>query len=146
MGLKRVLLDISSMLREEDFDYINEGGCAYFAALIAKELEKKTIPYQIAFYDWESAELEDYDQQANDSNYGLAASHVFILIGGRYYDCKGFKSKHYSRDDMMHFKWSAKQVRNFYKNGDWNTTFKEETPKLMRARLREIIKQEFKTI
>ena len=141
--LKEVLENILYELGSYDYSYINHGGCCYFAKLIAKELENKGIPFTVCFNDWDSKDLDEYEAQANGALYNYSANHVYININGELFDSEGFHNIEHCDEELMHFEWNARQVRNYYKMGSWNNTFKFEISKPKRKLLKQLIKEGF---
>lgn len=139
MKLKETLLNISKEIDNNDFDYINSGGCCWFAAHISRELEKRNIPFKIIF---ECPSDDEYymEDQANGNNYGCSGSHIFLGIDNIFYDSDGLRENEWGTI----YKWNSEQLMTFHKRGDWNNTFKEYRSKDDRREIVNIIKQEFK--
>ena len=148
MNIKSVLLNISHDLGNEKFDSINCGGCCWFAGVLAAELEKRKIPFTFIMREsTERATVEEYIDQSNNKDHGLSACHVYIKVVGSYFDSEGFYDDNYIQDlsdYTLEFHWNTAQIKNYYKNGTWNETFKEESPKGIKREIRRIIKNNFK--
>lgn len=144
MKLRRTLLNISQEIEDRGFEYINSGGCCWFAAHLARALEKRKIPFRIVF-DGPSNSTECLEDQANENNSGCSARHVYIKLLGvenSYYDSDGFQGEPYQSSVV--FEWSSEQTMNFHKAGSWNDTFKYYRSKHDRREIINIIKKEFK--
>lgn len=144
MNIKSVLLNIAYELKEDPiFININRGGCCWFAGLIAKQLERKGIPFTFVLQD-PASDVEDLEDQANNETNGYSARHLYLKIDGLYYDSSGILSLEQCEYDV-HVEWTAEQINNFYRNGrgSWNSTFNFYLQGRKRE-IRDIIKNNFK--
>lgn len=144
MEIKRVLLNIAYELEKDSvFVNIDRGGCCWFAGLIAEELEKEKIPFQLVMQNPTNYKhaLED---QSNNKGEEMSAEHLYLKVAGFYFDSTGDLDTSDCEDDL-HLNWTAEQIKNFYNNGgdSWNSTFEYYLGHRKRE-IRNIIKSNFK--
>jgi hypothetical protein len=148
MNIKSVLLNIAHDLENERFDLINRGGCCWFAGVLATELEKRKVPFTFIMREsTERATVEEYINQSNNEDHGLSAWHVYIKVAGSCFDSDGFYNDDYIQDlsdYIIEFHWDATQIKNYYRNGDWNYSFVRNSPEGIKKEIRGIIKNNFK--
>ena len=120
-NLERALRSIANQLTS--FDYINSGGCCYIAYLLAKQLERRKIPFKVIFEHPEKTSKSVYISQSKNLTRGLGVSPVFLRIYDVYYDSTGFKGTRMHTDKLV-LDWNSKQLHNFWMNGRWNFLFK----------------------
>ena len=143
-SIKGTLLSISEKITPlKNSKYINSGGCAYFAYLIAEQLSKRNIKYKIVISDY-----LDYESRQNilkPDGLTSGVNHVLIKAGGIYFDSEGEQDMSIYRKYYKHlFGWTPEEALAFYKKNKWNQTFKDSiTPYLMR-KIKYIINEEFK--
>ena len=73
--LRIILNNISEQLL--DYRNINRGGCCLFACLIAYQLDKRKIPYDVIIEYPSNSEEEIYEEVNSGTNY-LEIHHIFL--------------------------------------------------------------------
>ena len=130
---------------EKDYKFINinRGGCCWFAGIIAEQLEKEKIPFQLIMQDPTEDEY-DLEEQSNNEAEGMSARHLYLKVDGFYFDSTGDLYTSDCEDDL-HLNWTAEQIKNFYNNGgnSWNSTF-EHYLRGRKKEIKNIVKNNFK--
>lgn len=136
--LRIILNNISEQL--QDYRNINRGGCCLFACLIAKQLDKRKIPYDVIIeYPFKSEE-EIYEEVNSGTNY-LEIHHIFLRVKRKYYDSDGIRSSWHK--DIIKLKLNSKDLGMLYAKGDWNPMFRESVSHKDLIKIKNVIKTEF---
>lgn len=138
--VKVTLDNISYKLK--DYKYINSGGCCLYAYLIAKQLDKRNIPYKIVIEEPYYSVSAYYKQARNLTKY-LGIHHILLRINKEYYyDSTGIAKRRYGTKKIQ-LELDSQGLLNLYENGDWNYVFKMNTSKNGIKNIKQIIKEEF---
>lgn len=129
--------------KDRRFININRGGCCWFAGIIAKQLEKEKIPFQLIMQD-PSEDEYNLEEQSNNEAGGMSARHLYLKVDGFYFDSTGDLHTSDCEDDL-HLNWTAEQIKNFHNNGgnSWNSTF-EYSLGDRKKEIKNIVKNNFK--
>lgn len=125
---KEIIDKLNAICRNLDIDYnINSGGCCFTAAILAQNLERYHIPYEVMVindYDFDDFEYLHYciDNRYDDYCVGLNCdvfAHYYICVDNMdinidHFD-DGVSLGYLSSDDLF---W-------IYNNGEWNPSFDE---------------------
>ena len=137
--LRIILNNISEQL--QDYKNINNGGCCLFACLIASQLDKRKIPYDVIIEYPSNSEEEIYEEVNSGTNY-LDIHHIFLKVKGKYYyDSDGIKG--FWHRDIIKLKLDSKDLGMLYAKGDWNPMFKDSVSRKDLIKIKNVIKTEF---
>ena len=146
--MKEIMESIANRLYHEVFNssYINYGGCCWFAGQIAQKLEKYGIPYRMALIPSDDVEtfMEEILEGIKDKRTTFGTSHVAIEVDDVIYDSQGVSSMIYAYDELFLISWDAHTIKQYYKFGSWNPTFRNDISNLDRKIIKNIIEDEFK--
>ena len=98
--------------------WINNGGCCFIAYVVAKNLEKRNIPYSLMVYDY-----EDYSyEEVSDTLFVKSFNHYAIkteygIINGDS-QCEDPDCQSYEFTDF-----DSESIYNLYKRNDWNSDY-----------------------
>ena len=137
--LRIILNNISKQL--QNYRNINRGGCCLFACLIASQLDKRKIPYDVIIEYPSNSEEEIYENVNNETNY-LDIHHIFLKVKRKYYyDSDGVKKSWHK--DIIKLKLDSKDLGILYTKGYWNPMFKESVSHKDLIKIKNVIKTEF---
>ena len=137
--LRIILNNISKQL--QNYRNINRGGCCLFACLIASQLDKRKIPYDVIIEYPSNSEEEIYENVNNETNY-LDIHHIFLKVKRKYYyDSDGVKKSWHK--DIIKLKLNSKDLGILYTKGYWNPMFKESVSHKDLIKIKNVIKTEF---
>lgn len=106
-------LKVLSVLCDEKYD-INNGGCCYFAYLIAKKLERFKIKYKVIIYH---AEKDDVEEILLNKHLYNGFYHVAIECCGQ--TINGFSYG----TDYVALEITSRELNTLYKLGEWNDQY-----------------------
>lgn len=107
MNRKKLFKEINELCLKLDKEYsINDGGCCFVAACIAKQLENYKIPFTLIHYD-------------------LWGCHYAIKVNDRYLNRCDFKKNEISAE----IKCSASYIYKIYYNQNWNKKYNTKNNK-----------------
>lgn len=130
---------------------INCGGCCWFSSLIAKELDKINVSYNVVILH-DTDESEEYFEDitniiSNNSNID-AVYHVMLKINNYYYDSLGMNRRipsiYNDRVSESQHKLNGEILQVWYEMASWNKTFHYITDENIN-KIQNIIKDEFKS-
>ena len=111
---------------EDEFEWINWGGCGIMASLIAEQLDKLRVKYDIvckAGYACNYAHMSN--QQVNDvitdnNDRDVPNSHVLVKVDGRIFDSEGEQS---IREKSITALIDHPTLKRMNKGDFWNSDF-----------------------
>lgn len=137
--LRIILNNISEQL--QNYRNINRGGCCLFACLIANQLDKRKIPYDVIIEYPSNSKEEIYENVNSGTNY-LDIHHIFLKVKRKYYyDSDGVKKSWHK--DIIKLKLDSKDLDILYTKGYWNPMFKKSVSHKDLIKIKNVIKTEF---
>lgn len=101
MNKKLLFKEINELCLKLDSEYnINNGGCCFVAACIAKQLERNNIPFTVIHYN-------------------LWSCHYAIKVNDRYLNRCDYRKKEIGAE----IKCNASYIYNIYISEDWNENY-----------------------
>ena len=117
MSIKKLCEHLNSFLSALDSEYnVNNGGCAFVAYCIARNLERLNLNYKVIFYDGYYENSASYNLSK-----GEAVDHVFVVIRNYGINSAGYKIK-----KPFITKCSSYNLYKYYKRGEWNMDYERK--------------------
>lgn len=172
MNTKKVvktILNIADRLENEvrGSHYINYGGCCWYAAHLAEQIEKYGVSFKAvlipeigleddedhyddyAIYHASMRYVQELEEDILNFESTGGNTHIGISINGEIYDSKGIstmmsESARNMAVDPIEVNWGSKMLFNYNKIGSWNTTFEDNLEPIKQHHIKTIIQDEFK--
>ena len=102
------------------FNGLFDGGCAFAASVIAKELEEREIPFEVVCYHSPNKKREDdiFKLADNHDIFHVGIKLNDAVLGG---DIDDLVSEHGL--DTHYFKLTSEDLEKLYKEYEWNTKY-----------------------
>ena len=135
---------INNLCAELSHKYkINCGGCCFIAYCISKLLKEEKIRYKLIIYGYISncRPLLELRRDIKESNYSYFGSHYAIYVNNYgVINCDGYKYPSKKIIGCL----SPEDIKNIYKSGRWNNTYKRVHNKEIEKCFKNLLKDEKK--
>ena len=119
MNKRTLFKEINELCLELDSKYnINDGGCCFVAACIARQLEKYKIPFTLIHYN-------------------VWSCHYAIKVDDRYLNRCDYKKKEISAE----IKCNSSYIYGIYYDKDWNPMYKTKNNTTIQNSIIELFKK-----
>ncbi len=120
---------------DSKFRCINNGGCGFMAEIIAEQLDKLSINYDIICRGGWRCNGKMTNEQVNnlideEDSSSIPNSHVLIMVNGRIFDSEG---EQYVNDESRTALIDHKTINRMLDMDCWNSTFNRNQVAGMRA-------------
>lgn len=128
---------------EDEFHYINSGGCGAMAMIIAEQLDKVGVEYNVICKGWgDNLTNEEVNTLIDNSDsFEMPNSHILIEVEGRYFDSEGEQLPEQSHIAAIIDYATIKRMVDF--EDCWNCSFDRDQIEGMRAYTDEVFGKAF---
>ena len=115
MTRKELYESLENLCCEMNYKYdINSGGCCFVAAVIAEQLEKCNIPFQIACC--------------------YCPTHYWIRVSRKYINRDGFDKEYLEN-------WTSEYLYDIYHREHWNEEYSKRWNLIVKTRIRSLFRK-----
>ncbi len=142
--LENTLPDIN-----DEFYRINSGGCGIMAQILAENLDKLEMEYNVVcqggrgFDDEDNLSNKEVNDLIDNSSKNMPNSHILIEIEGRYFDSNGEQTVRMSSITAL---IDLPTIRRMNKMDCWNSSFDRSQVKAMREYANIMFDEQFGSV
>lgn len=130
INIKELRDSLNILCKELDLNYnINSGGCCYIAYLIASQLDRLKIRYNLVVYSFCDFDQYDFNQAILNNKNWYTCEHYCLSICRNGFVNRGtglYDNRYIIRNvNSKHIKW-------IYKHGSWNDCYNISNNKIIK--------------